>query len=94
MISDNNPYKSEHDHSYLLSLGEHLFNYKFRSQCIKRDNMISHYLPQVEKINIDDLIITPRKTENSIAFEKAGSYFLKNSNFFVFTFLFSDWSKW
>ncbi|MBK9282716.1 MAG: heparinase II/III family protein [Sphingobacteriaceae bacterium] len=80
-VADNNPYISEHDHSYLLSLGEHLFDYKFRSQSLNRDNIILNYLPRVEKVNIDELLIIPRKTDHSISFKESGSYFIKNTNF-------------
>ena len=37
---DNDPYEYEHDHSYLLNLGEHIFEYRFKSKCIKRDEVI------------------------------------------------------
>ena len=80
-VADNNPHISEHDHSYLLSLGEHLFDYKFRSQSLKRDNIILNYLPRVEKVKIDELLIIPRKTDHSISFKESGSYFIKNTNF-------------
>ena len=78
---DNNPYKNEHDHSYALSIGEHLFDYKFRSQCLKIDDYISNYLPKIEKTKIEHLNITPRTTDASISFENNRSYFLKNETF-------------
>ena len=43
----------EHDHSYLLDLGEHLFNYRFLSQCEKRNNEYVFWLPEIEKINVN-----------------------------------------
>jgi len=71
----------EHDHSYLLKLGEHIFDYKFKSQCQNRNPGFKHWLPKIEKINIDELNLIPRKTNKSIAFEEGGAYFLKNDNF-------------
>ncbi|MHA1251810.1 MAG: heparinase II/III family protein [Candidatus Helarchaeota archaeon] len=43
----------EHDHSYLLDLGEHIFDYKFKSQCKKRNQQFTKWLPTVEKIQIE-----------------------------------------
>ncbi len=71
----------EHDHSYLLDLGEHIFNYKFKSQCTKRNCVISQYLPEIQKVNINDINVIQRDTDKSIAFEKGGACFLKNDNF-------------
>lgn len=70
----------EHDHSYLLDLGEHIFNYKFKSQCKKRNPELRQWLPKINKINIEELNVEPRETNKSIAFEKGGAYFLKNEN--------------
>jgi len=71
----------EHDHSYLLDLGEHIFDYKFKSQCKKRNPEFRQWLPEIEKINVDELSVKPRETYKSIAFEKGGAYFVKNDNF-------------
>jgi hypothetical protein len=71
---------SDQDHSYLLDIGEHIFDYKFRSQCKKKDLCIKSWLPGIEKIDIGKLNIEPRKTEASIAFQKGGSYFLKSDS--------------
>lgn len=78
---DNDPYKNEHDHSYLLSLGENIFDYKFRSKCMNRDEQIISFLFLSAKIKTGDLSIKPRDTEKSISFEKGGIYLLKNRNF-------------
>ena len=71
----------EHDHSYLLDLGEHIFDYKFKSQCKKRNSEFKQWLPEIEKIKIDKFNIVPRETNKSISFKKGGAYFLKNDNF-------------
>lgn len=71
----------EHDHSYLLDLGEHIFDYKFKSQCKKRNPDFKQWLPEIEKINVKELNVTPRETDKSIEFENGGAYFLKNENF-------------
>jgi len=71
----------EHDHSYLLDLGEHIFDYEFKSQCKKRNPEFKQWLPEINKINIDELNVKPRETDKSIAFKNGGAYFLKNENF-------------
>lgn len=68
----------EHDHSYLLDLGERIYDYKFKSQCNKRNNEIKQWLPEIKKIIIDDLYVVTRDTDNSIAFTDGGAYILKN----------------
>jgi len=78
---DNNPYTNEHDHSYLLDLGQHIFNYKFKSQCILNNENIINLLPQLERININNLDLHPRNTEKSISFHNGGSYILKNDKY-------------
>lgn len=69
------------DHSYLIELGEHIFDYDFKTQCIKKNSGIKKWLPEVDKIDIQELDLTPRETEKSIIFEKGGAYFLKNEFF-------------
>ena len=83
----------EHDHSYLLDMGEHIFDYSFKSQCKKRNSEFKMWLPQIEKKSIRNLSITPRETDKSISFNKGGAYFLKNDNFSNGC-LFSYWTKW
>lgn len=77
----NNPYLMEDNHSYLLNIGEHIYNYKFLSSCKLRDKYILEYLPEMEKIKLDDIIIVPRNTNTSISFEAGGAYFLKDRNY-------------
>ncbi len=77
----HNQYNNEFDHSYLLAVGERIFNYKFRSQCSKEDLVITRFLPSFKQLSINELNIKPRKTESSIAFTNAGAYFLKNEKF-------------
>jgi len=71
----------EHDHSYLLDLGEHIFDYQFKSQCQKRNPDFSKWLPKIKKVNIHNLNLKPRETDKSIAFEIGGAFLLKNNNF-------------
>lgn len=42
----------EHDHSYLLDLGEHIFDYTFRSQCKKRNPGYRNWLPEEQGIGL------------------------------------------
>jgi hypothetical protein len=42
----------EHDHSYLLDMGEHIYDYSFRSQCKKRNRTYKAWLPVIEKIAV------------------------------------------
>ncbi len=78
--TNNNPYSVESDHSYLLSLGENIFDYKFKSQCQRRDNNLALFLPEINKVKIDKIKIVPRMTDKSIAFKDGGAYILKNKN--------------
>lgn len=78
---NNDPYENEFNHSYLLSLGEFIFDHTFRSKCIGRDDLFSNYLPKIKKLNLSELKITPRNTDKSISFENGGAYLLKNNNF-------------
>lgn len=75
---NNNHYLSELDHSYLLTLGEHIFDYNFKSQCYKRDKYITNFLPAIKKVPINNVI--GRNTQNSIVFNHGGAYLLKNRN--------------
>ncbi len=77
----DDPYQNEHDHSYLLSLGNHIFNYDFNLKDIKISDCFLKYVPEIRKINLDEINITPRKTDLSIKFENGGAYILKNEDF-------------
>ncbi len=79
---------NECDHSYLLDLGEHIFDYTFISQCRKRNMEFRTFLPKIQKINIDRINIKPRETGKSIVFESGGAYILKNKNISLFVSLF------
>ncbi len=77
---NNNPYENEHDHFYLLQLGEKIFDYKFPSLVTEHhENKL--LTPEIEKIKITDLGITPRQTQNSIFFEDGKVGVLKNNIF-------------
>lgn len=78
---NTNQYINEFDHSYLLVIGEAIFEHKFTSQCSKKDIAIQKFLPEFTQLNISELNIAPRKTDSSIAFTNAGAYFLKNEKF-------------
>lgn len=66
----------EGDHSYLLSLGEHIYDHSFISQCTIRRSDIRLWLPGIKRRQIKTN--ETRNTAESIAFEKSGFYFLKN----------------
>ena len=78
---NNDPYKNEHEHSYLLSLGEHIFDYRFKSKCSKKDADIWFFLPWIKKVNASTLNIIFRETNKSISFNNAGAFILKNEKF-------------
>lgn len=86
---NNDPYLNEHNHSYLLTLGEKIFNFRFRSQCIERDNSISSFLPNFNKINLSEKNIEPHNTNALLTFHSGGVYFLKND---VFDLCFANFS--
>lgn len=79
--NNTNQYINEFDHSYLLDIGDAIFEHKFTSQCSKKDLVIHKFLPSFKQLSINELNIKPRKTESSIAFTNAGAYFLKNEKF-------------
>lgn len=81
---ENDPYRNEHFHYYLLSLGESLFDYTFQSKCELRDNSIQKYLPFFDKVSLKEINVDPKPTNKSISFEKGGAYLLKNDNFNIF----------
>lgn len=68
----------EHDHSYLLDLGEHIFDYNFKTQCKKKNINYSKQLPVIIKKKTDELNVIPRETSNTIVFKNGGAYFFKN----------------
>jgi hypothetical protein len=78
---NNDPYENEHDHSYLLNLGEYIFDYRFKSKCEIRDKDLNDFLPKINKISIKELNVIPRDTDKSISFGNGGAYFIKNSKF-------------
>ena len=75
---NNNPYGNEHDHSYLLHLGESIFNYRFPTQCTNSDKSVLQFIPGINKVDLTNLTIKPRATGKSISFENGGAYILKN----------------
>ena len=74
-FENNNKY----DHSYLLSLGEFIFDYKFLSSCTRRTNFFKKTFTRTNKIDVSHL--TKRQTDKSISLKKGGMYFLKNDFF-------------
>ncbi|PID59193.1 MAG: hypothetical protein CR986_06870 [Ignavibacteriae bacterium] len=77
LIFNDNLYQDEHDHSYLLNLGELIFNKKFKSACKKRDNRINLSLPIIDK---HDIPTKPLKIQNHsiLSFDKGGIYLFHN----------------
>src|SRR5690606_27601461 len=78
---NNDPYFNEHDHSYLLSAGEYIFDYEFKTSCKKKDNNFTKYFPPLKKVEVNNLEVIPRDTHKSIIFENGGAYILKNEKF-------------
>lgn len=78
-MSNNNPYKKEFDHSYLIDIGEKIFDYKFATDCKTRNNETAAFLPNVKRIDIKRLNIIPRKSEALHYFPAAGIVLLKNN---------------
>lgn len=75
----------DYDHSYLLDLGECIFDHKFDSQCTRRNPDFSQGLPRIDKLDCVKLGITvKRKTDQSIGFVEGGAYILKNDRFSAF----------
>jgi len=66
----------EGDHSYLLSIGEHIYDYSFLSQCRKPQSAVTNWLPGIKRVQGKQY--EKRDTSESIAFEKSGFYVLKN----------------
>jgi len=77
IVYQQDHYKYEHNHSYLLTLGEHIFNYKFKSQCLSRFHPITSFLPDINKIDPQEIDIVPRSTNKSIHFQNGGAHLLK-----------------
>ncbi len=75
---------SEGNHSYLLDLGKHIFDYRFTSQCQRRISAFAQWLPKINKVKISELNVAPKPTDKSIAFERGGAYILKNEFYSVF----------
>jgi hypothetical protein len=44
----------EHDHSYLLKIGELIFNYRFQSLCKGTKNKIQQWCPRSQKLELDN----------------------------------------
>ena len=74
----------ESDHSYLLTLGEHIFSYKFISCCKKRNPITKSFLPKIKKLEISDFNIKPRKIVSGIEFENGGATVLYDDRFHAF----------
>jgi len=77
-IIDPDFYENDNNHSYLLQLGEKIFNHEFKDS-YKDKFEFGNILPKVNRINLDDLGIRTRNVNRSIAFEKTGLYILKNN---------------
>ncbi len=77
---NNNPYENEHDHSYLLELGNNIFDYEFPS-LLKNPTESFMLIPKIDKVSLNDTGVKPRKTDESIYFEKGKVGILKNQSF-------------
>jgi hypothetical protein len=70
----------ENDHSYLLNLGMHIFNYDFPSLAKSNTAELGSWFPDIQKV---DPPKETRATDKSIGFPEGGFYFLKNENIYV-----------
>ena len=84
---------SEFNHSYLLCIGNYIFNYQFKSICKEIDSRIINYLPLIKSTDIEKIKPDKRNTTKSISFTNAGAYILKNENLSVFIACFSSGQK-
>ncbi len=84
--------ENEHDHSYLLALGEKIFKYSFKSICNKKNNGLAFLMPEMDKIDPKFFKLaynyTFKNTDKSIAFDKSGAYILKEEGVFCFISVF------
>jgi hypothetical protein len=70
----------ENDHSYLLDLGKHIFNYDFLSLAQSTTAELRSWFPDIRKVDPPEVT---RATDRSIGFPEGGFYFLKNANIYV-----------
>ncbi|HPG38210.1 MAG TPA: heparinase II/III family protein [bacterium] len=75
---------NEQDHSCLLDLGEHIFDYHFLSQCNKRNTHFISCLPSITWIKPESIQVMPRPTDTSMQFTEGGYIILKARPFQVF----------
>lgn len=71
----------DQDHSCLIDLAEIIFNYKIPSQCSKKNPFLYELVPAIKKMDLEEIGVSPRKTDRSIIFDKGGAYCLKNKHF-------------
>ena len=74
----------ESDHAYLLTLGEHIFDYDFTSCCIKRNPITKSFLPEIKKLEISNFNIIPKKIVPNVQFKNGGATILSNNRFHAF----------
>ncbi len=75
----------EHDHSYLLEIGELIFDHRFPSQSYRKKNIMKLSVPEPERrIDIQKAGIIPRKTADTIFFKDLNAIILKDEFFSVF----------
>jgi len=79
---------AEHDHSYLLDIGEKIFKYKFRLNNFYLKNPIVNWIPDINKITLEELSLLPRPVHKSISFNNGGAHILKTDKISVFISLF------
>jgi len=70
----------ENDHSYLLEIGNRIYNYEFLSQLEDIKTKIISWLPDFKQVDPPEIT---RETDKNIGFLDAGFYFLKNTDLSV-----------
>jgi len=75
---------NEFNHSYLLDLGENIFDYTFKSQCKKKNHGFKQWLPYSKSNIIRDLDVQYRISDKSDMYLCGGAYLLKNDMYSVF----------
>ena len=65
-------FESELDYSNILTLGEHIFDYKFRGPCKKRPEITNLCLPKIQKIKLENLGIAPSDDATLYHYKEGG----------------------
>jgi len=78
-------YCEEQNHQYLLEFGQQIYEYKFEIED-NRKYLLPIFKNNINRIDLSEIGIKPRKCSKSIFFTDGGYYFLKNNNFSISVF--------